>query len=194
MRLPDGSSAKVARRWTDADGPHCPELAGHSQLCLSGLRELLNLCNALRARWCSESGSAGGKIESPQQLVGTVDVQAKVSGVSLSTSVCAGRKVSRLVVYKGRAAPKLSQVISRTPGSWAPQRAQAAFRATRATPARHKLVAGPSPSRDSGSQSSRTAIVSMCKVHDNSPTSFLRDFWDLLQSLLGRFWSTGRCR
>ena len=31
------------RRWTDADGAVCTELAGHSQLLLAGLRELLNL-------------------------------------------------------------------------------------------------------------------------------------------------------
>ena len=77
VRLPDGSSAKVPRRWTNADGDSCPDLVGHAQLCLAGLRELLSLCKALRARQCF----TGDKIESPLPGKGETDVQATVSGV-----------------------------------------------------------------------------------------------------------------
>ena len=43
VRLPDGSSMKLPRRWTDIDALSCPELAGDSQISLEGLRELLSV-------------------------------------------------------------------------------------------------------------------------------------------------------
>lgn len=51
VRLPNGSSLKVPRQWTDADGaPVCQELQGESKLCIQGLGELLRLLEALRKR------------------------------------------------------------------------------------------------------------------------------------------------
>ena len=55
VRLPDGSSMKIRRHWTDLDGSACAELAGDSQLSLKGLRELLSLFMALRERTQNES-------------------------------------------------------------------------------------------------------------------------------------------
>jgi len=50
VRLPDGSSLKILRRWTDIDGPECVELCGDSSVCIAGLKELLCLFMALRER------------------------------------------------------------------------------------------------------------------------------------------------
>lgn len=55
VRLPDGSSMKIRRHWTDLDGVACAELTGNSQLSLKGLRELLSLFLALRERTHNES-------------------------------------------------------------------------------------------------------------------------------------------
>ena len=43
VRLTDGSSLKLPRRWTDADDVACTELSGDSPFTLHGLRELLTL-------------------------------------------------------------------------------------------------------------------------------------------------------
>jgi len=80
VRLSDGSSMKIARGWTDADGGPCTALTGHSQLCLGGLRELLNLVKSLREPSGTEVVINGEKIEPLPSGVGDVDVQAKVSG------------------------------------------------------------------------------------------------------------------
>ena len=51
VRLADGSSMKLPREWTDADGAtECQELGGDSRFCLAGLRELLQLVEALNRR------------------------------------------------------------------------------------------------------------------------------------------------
>ena len=50
VRLTGGCSLKIPRRWTDADGSACTELSGDSPFTLHGLRELLTLFMALRAR------------------------------------------------------------------------------------------------------------------------------------------------
>ena len=51
VRLADGSSMKLPREWTDADGAtECQELGGDSRFCLAGLRELLQLVEALKRR------------------------------------------------------------------------------------------------------------------------------------------------
>ena len=49
VRLPDGSSLKILRRWTDIDGPDCVDLSGKA-LSVQGLKELLSLFMALRER------------------------------------------------------------------------------------------------------------------------------------------------
>ena len=44
VRLTDGSSMKLPRHWTDADGAkQCEECGGNSKFSLSGLRALLKL-------------------------------------------------------------------------------------------------------------------------------------------------------
>ena len=53
VRLSNGSSLKIPRQWTDADGAQSgPELQGESELSVQGLRELLelleSLCNGTR--------------------------------------------------------------------------------------------------------------------------------------------------
>jgi hypothetical protein len=80
VRQGDGSSMKIPRGWTDADGGPCTALTGHSQLCLGGLRELLNLVKALREPSGTEVVLNGEKIEPLPRSVGDVDVQAKLSG------------------------------------------------------------------------------------------------------------------
>ncbi len=55
VRLSDGSSLKILRRWTDIDGPDCAELTGDSELSLQGLKELLSLFLSLRERTQNET-------------------------------------------------------------------------------------------------------------------------------------------
>ena len=51
VRLLNGSSMKIPRQWTDADGAQvCPDLQGESKLSIQGLREFLQLLEALRKR------------------------------------------------------------------------------------------------------------------------------------------------
>ncbi len=63
VRLGDGSSLKLPRGWTDADGGSCTALTGHSQLCLEGLRELLHLVKALREPSGTEAVLTDERIE-----------------------------------------------------------------------------------------------------------------------------------
>ena len=58
VRLPDGSSLKILRRWTDIDGPDCVDLSGNSALSVQGLKELLSLFMALRERKYKENKRA----------------------------------------------------------------------------------------------------------------------------------------
>jgi hypothetical protein len=62
VRLADGSSMKILRRWTDVDGVACTELAGDSVLSLRGLHELLGLFVALRERTGRQAAIAGEMI------------------------------------------------------------------------------------------------------------------------------------
>jgi len=50
VRLPDGSSMKILRPWTDVDGIACTDLNGDSEISVQGLKELLSLFLALRER------------------------------------------------------------------------------------------------------------------------------------------------
>jgi len=79
VRLADGSSLKLPRRWTDADGAACTELTGQAQISLAGLRELLRLFEALRRRM--EGKETSEKIGPPQRRGGEADGQAAVAGV-----------------------------------------------------------------------------------------------------------------
>jgi len=81
VRLGDGSTAKIPRRWTDADGTtQCVELGGDSKFSLSGLRELLKLVEALTGRRCP-SNDACGEINAPHHLEGGIDAQTNVARV-----------------------------------------------------------------------------------------------------------------
>jgi len=87
VRLPDGSSLKILRVWTDADTTTCMELTGNSQLCLSGLRELLKQFEALRKRRLFESNVVGDKMNSSHDSIGDGDAQAEVVGVHRDRAV-----------------------------------------------------------------------------------------------------------
>ena len=76
VRLPDGSSLKLPRRWTDADGPACTELSGNSPFALRGLRELLMLFLSLRQRYCAAVPECDEKIGIPHDGAGSVEVEA----------------------------------------------------------------------------------------------------------------------
>ena len=73
VRLRDGSSMKILRRWTDVDGVACTELAGNSVLSLRGLRELLSLFMALRERTCRHPTMTGEMIATAQCNVEVAD-------------------------------------------------------------------------------------------------------------------------
>jgi len=77
VRLPDGSSMKILRRWTDVDGIACTDLNGDSEISLTGLQELLSLFLALRAR----SGEDGEMIATEQSNVEVGDDEATTAGV-----------------------------------------------------------------------------------------------------------------
>ncbi len=82
VRLRDGSSMKILRRWTDVDGVVCTELAGDSELSLRGLRELLSLFMVLRERTCRQTTIASEMIAPAQSNVEAGDDdQAKTVGV-----------------------------------------------------------------------------------------------------------------
>ena len=80
VRLPDGSSMKIPRRWTDVDGVACPELAGVAELTLHGLHELISLFMALRERARNNTVIASEMIA--QSNMEAVDDQAETVGVS----------------------------------------------------------------------------------------------------------------
>ena len=65
VSLTDGSSLKLPRRWTDADGIACTDLSGDSPITLHGLRELLRLFIALRERARGAGSEHDAKIDSP---------------------------------------------------------------------------------------------------------------------------------
>ena len=51
VRLPDGSTTRLPRSWTDADGEPPPAGSGREMVCtVGGLHELTDLIEALRAR------------------------------------------------------------------------------------------------------------------------------------------------
>ena len=79
--LGDGSTVKIPRRWTDADGTlQCVELGSDSKFSLSGLRELLKLVEALGGRR-SPSNDECAEINAPHHLEGGINAQANVARV-----------------------------------------------------------------------------------------------------------------
>ena len=88
VRLADGSSLKLPRRWTDADGGTCRELTGQAQIGVPGLRELLRLVAALRRR--IEAAAVNEKIDPPQRDGGEIDGEAAVAGVPRGGNVGRG--------------------------------------------------------------------------------------------------------
>ena len=85
VRLHDGSSMKLPRRWTDLDAPPCQELGGDSRVCLKGLCELLSVFASVSARARGETSIAAEQIMSAHPSVETSDDQAKAVGVSRTT-------------------------------------------------------------------------------------------------------------
>lgn len=78
VRLADGSSLKILRRWTDVDGIACTDLTGNSEISLYGLKELLSLFMALRERM----GNDSEMIATEQSTVEVSDDEATTVGVS----------------------------------------------------------------------------------------------------------------
>ena len=78
VRLADGSSMKILRRWTDVDGIACTDLNGDSEISLQGLKELLSLFMALRERM----GKDSEMIATEQSTVEVSDDEATTVGVS----------------------------------------------------------------------------------------------------------------
>ena len=78
VRLPDGSSMKILRPWTDVDGIACTDLNGDLEISLHGLKELLSLFMALRERM----GDDSEMIATLQATVEAGDDEATTVGVS----------------------------------------------------------------------------------------------------------------
>jgi hypothetical protein len=78
VRLPDGSSMKILRRWTDVDGIACTDLNGDSEISVHGLKELLSLFMALRERM----GDDSEMIATEQSTVEAGDDEAANIGIS----------------------------------------------------------------------------------------------------------------
>jgi len=78
VRLADGSSMKIPRRWTDVDGNACAELTGDSEISLQGLKELLSLFLVLRER----TGNDNEMIATVQSNAEGGDDEAKMHGIS----------------------------------------------------------------------------------------------------------------
>ncbi len=78
VRLPDGSSMKILRRWTDVDCIACTDLNGDSEITVHGLKELLSLFMALRKRISTDSEM----IATEQSTVEVDDDEAATVGVS----------------------------------------------------------------------------------------------------------------
>ncbi|MCP3878500.1 MAG: hypothetical protein GY701_08945 [Sulfitobacter sp.] len=106
VRLRDGSSMKILRRWTDVDGVACTELVGNSVLSLGGLRELLSLFMALRERTSRQATIAGEMIATTQSNVEAGDDdEAETVGVPrASVSRGAVGAISRTSQRGGHAA------------------------------------------------------------------------------------------
>jgi len=84
VRLADGSSMKFPRRWTDADGAtRGEEPGGDSRFCLTGLRELLRLVDALGRRTIP-APDACGEITTPHDSEGDSDAQAAAARIHRS--------------------------------------------------------------------------------------------------------------
>ena len=82
VRLSDGSSMKIPRRWSDVDGVPCQELTGDAVLSLRGLRELLDLFEALRGRTDRQAAGTDEMIVTAQSNREAVDDdQAEAVGV-----------------------------------------------------------------------------------------------------------------
>ena len=73
VRLGDGSSMKILRRWADVDGVASTELSGDSVFSLRGLHELLGLFMALRKRTGRQTAIAGEMITTAQSNGEAVD-------------------------------------------------------------------------------------------------------------------------
>jgi len=78
VRLPDGSSMKILRPWTNVDGIACTDLNGDSEISVHGLKELLSLFMALRERISTDSEM----IATEQSTVEVVDDETTTVGVS----------------------------------------------------------------------------------------------------------------
>jgi len=78
VRLPDGSSMKILRPWTNVDGIACTDLNGDSEISLHGLKELLSLFMALRER----IGDDSEMIATEQSTVEVGDDEATTVGVA----------------------------------------------------------------------------------------------------------------
>ena len=78
VRLPDGSSMKILRRWTDVDGIACTDLNGDSEISVHSLKELLSLFMAVRER----IGDDSEMIATEQSTVEVSDDEATTVGVS----------------------------------------------------------------------------------------------------------------
>jgi len=69
---------KILRRWTDVDGIACTDLNGDSEISVHGLKELLSLFMALRAR----IGDDSEMIATEQSTVEVSDDETTTVGVS----------------------------------------------------------------------------------------------------------------
>jgi len=78
VRLPDGSSMKILRPWTNVDDIACTDLNGDSEITVHGLKELLSLFMALRER----SGDDSEMITTEQPTLEVSDDEATTVGVS----------------------------------------------------------------------------------------------------------------
>ncbi len=78
VRLPDGSSMKILRPWTDVDGIACTDLNGDSEISVQGLKELLSLFMALRER----IGDDSEMITTEQSTVEVSDDETTTVGIS----------------------------------------------------------------------------------------------------------------
>ena len=78
VQLPDGSSMKILRPWTDVDGIACTDLNGDSAISVHGLKELLSLFMALRER----SGDDSEMIATEQSTEEVSDDETTTVGVS----------------------------------------------------------------------------------------------------------------
>jgi hypothetical protein len=78
VRLPDGSSMKILRPWTDVDSIACTDLNGDSEISVHGLKELLSLFMALRERSVDDSEM----ITTEQSTVEVSDDETTTVGIS----------------------------------------------------------------------------------------------------------------